>query len=87
MHSGVGRVFGLMWLLAAIGLVGTALGLATQLPWWPVLAVVAFAVSLVVIVPSWITVPPGAKVGAVFDLIVLVALLLPWRDQIIGALR
>jgi len=62
MHSGVGRVFGLLWLLAAIGLLGTALGLATQQPWWPMLGVLAAAVSLVAIVPWWNTVPPGAKV-------------------------
>jgi hypothetical protein len=44
-------------------------------------------VSLIVIVPWWNTVVPGAKAGAVFDVIVLIALLLPWRESVIAAVQ
>ena len=87
LHSGVGHIFGLLWLVAAICSVGAGIGLALAQPWWPVLAVTQAVVSLIVIVPWWNTVVPGAKVGAVFDVIVLVALLLPWRDAVFAALK
>jgi hypothetical protein len=87
LHSGVGHVFGLLWLVAAICSVGAGIGLAAQQPWWLILAVAQAIVSLIVIVPWWNTVVAGAKVGAVFDVIVLIALLLPWRDGVIAALQ
>lgn len=37
----------------------------------------AAVISLVAIVPWWNTVPPGAKVGAAFDILLIVALALP----------
>jgi hypothetical protein len=86
LHSGVGHIFGLLWVVAAICSVGAGIGLAAQQPWWPIAAVVQAIVSLIVIVPWWNTVVAGAKAGAVFDVIVLIALLLPWRDSVIAAL-
>ncbi len=86
LHSGVGHIFGLLWLVAAIGSVGAGIGLATQQAWWPMLAVAQAIVSLIVIVPWWNTVVAGAKVGAVFDVIVMIALLLPWRESVIAAM-
>ncbi len=85
LHSGVGHIFGLLWLVAAICSVSAGIGLAAQQSWWPMLAVVQAIVSLIVIVPWWKTVVAGAKVGAVFDVIVLIALLLPWRESVIIA--
>jgi hypothetical protein len=35
----------------------------------------------------WNTVVAGAKVGAVFDVLVLIALLLPWRDSVMAAVQ
>ena len=83
MQSPAGRVFGLLWLIAAIGFVGTGLGLIFGHGWWPALAMVASIISLVVIVPWWNTVPPGAKFGAVFDVVVILAMLLPFKEKII----
>jgi len=53
----------LLWLVAILGLVGSALGIVFRLAWWPDLAIAASAVSLLVIAPWWNTVPPGARVG------------------------
>ena len=87
LNSGLGRVFGLLWLVVTLCSVGAGIGLALQQPWWPVLAIAQAAVSLIVIVPWWNTVVPGSKVGAAFDVIVMVALFLPWREGLIEALR
>ncbi len=87
LHSGIGHIFGVLWLVAAICSVGAGIGLAAQQPWWPMLAVAQAMVSLIVIVPWWNTVVAGAKVGAAFDVIVLIALLLPWRESFIAAVQ
>jgi DNA-binding transcriptional LysR family regulator len=81
-HSAIGRVFGLLWLVAAVALAGA--GLALLLGWavWPWLPIAGAIVSLLVIATWWNTVPPGARLGAVFDLIILVALLPGWREQV-----
>lgn len=88
MESPVGRAFGLLWLVAMIGFVGAGLGLLFYQEWWPPLAVVAAVISLVAIIPWWKTVTPGSGVGATLvDLLVLVALLLPWGDRIVQAIH
>ncbi len=87
LHNGIGHVFGLLWLVAAICSVSAGIGPAAQQPWWPGLAVTQAMVSLIVIVPWWNTVVPGAKVGAVFDVLVLIVLLLPWQGSVIAALQ
>ncbi len=35
LHSGVGHIFSVLWLVAAICSVGAGIGLALQQPWWP----------------------------------------------------
>jgi hypothetical protein len=82
-QSLLGRVFGLLWLLVVVGFVVAGLGLVFAQPWWPSLAIAAAATSLVIIVLCWTTVPPGARIGAAFDLLVLVVLLLPTREWIL----
>ena len=86
LHSGLGRVFGVLWLVAALALASA--GLALLLGWavWPWLPIAGAIFSLLVIAPWWNTVPPGAKAGAVFDLIILVALLPGWREQVMTLL-
>lgn len=84
LHSLVGRVFGLLWLAAMVGLVGSAFGLGLWQDWWSALAVMAAVISLVVIVPWWNTVPLGAKIGAAFDVLVLVVLLSPLKERLLG---
>jgi len=61
LHSGLGRAFGLLWLIATVSLIGSALGLVFRQELWPALAIASSIISLVVIVPWWNTVPPGAK--------------------------
>ena len=87
MDTAVGRLFGLLWLVAAAGLVTAGYGLLAGHEWWPSLALVAALLSLLAIVPWWRTVPPGAWFGALFNLVVVVTLLLPWGDQVVRFLR
>lgn len=77
LHSGAGRAFSPAWLVASICLVGAGVSLLLSQPWWSALALAGALVSLVIIVSWWNTVPPGARIGAVFDLLVLAALLHP----------
>lgn len=86
LKSPAGRAFGLLWLLAALALVGAGVGLFNGAGWWPGLAIAGAVLSLVAILPWWNTVVPGAKVGAVFDILILLALLLPWSGQVITRL-
>jgi hypothetical protein len=86
LHTPVGKLFGLLWLAAMIALVFSGLGLLFWPSVWPVLPVVGAILSLGVIIPWWNTVVPGAKVGAVFDLLTLVALIFPWNQQVMAAL-
>lgn len=83
LDSPAGRIFGLLWLVAAIGLAGSGVGLLLRQEWWPAVAVLAAAISLVVIVPWGRTVPPGARVGAVFDALVILVLQTPLRDRLL----
>jgi hypothetical protein len=84
LQSPVGKLFGLLWLVAGAGIVGSGIGFLTGKAWWPMLAMVSAGVSLVVILPWWRAVPPGAWAGAVFDLLVLVVLQLPLKDRLLG---
>jgi uncharacterized membrane protein YphA (DoxX/SURF4 family) len=72
-HSAAGRAFGLLWLASAAGLVMAGVGLLLGLAWWAAAALAAAALSLAVIVTWWRAVPPGAKVGAGFDVLILLA--------------
>lgn len=83
LRSSLGRIFGLLWLIAMLGLVGSAFGLVFQQAWWPILAIVSSIISLFVIVPWWNSVPPGAKFGALFDLLVIIMLLSPFQQSLI----
>jgi hypothetical protein len=84
LNSGLGRVFGILWLIAMVGLTTSALGIAFRQPWWLWLAIASSIVSLIVIVPWWNTVPPGAKVGAIFDLLLLILLFSPLEIRLLN---
>jgi hypothetical protein len=73
LHSAVGRACGLLWLAAALGLVGSGLGLLLGQIWWAAVAFAAALLSLIVILIWWKAVPLGARVGAAFDLAILLA--------------
>lgn len=83
----LGRAFGLLWLVALISLVGAGVGLISGQDWWPSLTVIGAILSLVVILPWWNTVPPGAKVGAAFNLLVIILLLLPVKSRILELIQ
>ncbi len=83
LDSPVGRVFGLLWLAAGIGLAGSGYAIVFRHGWWWQLAISASALSLVVIVTWWNSVPPGAKAGAVFNLLLIVFLLSPLRHRLL----
>jgi len=82
MHSLVGRLFGLLWLLSVIGLIASGLGVILQQDWWRMSAILSCALSFIAIVPWWKTVPPGTHFGAIFDLIVIIVLMSPLGDTL-----
>ena len=86
LQSPVGKVFGIIWLVAAIALVGSGIALLTRQGWLPGLPIGGALMSLLAIISWWNTVVPGAKAGALFDLITLIALLPPWREQVMAYL-
>lgn len=82
-HSIVGRVFGLLWLVAMGAFLVGVYGLIGHQTWWRPLLIAAALISLFVILPWWNTVTPGSKIGAaVVDVVVLIALLPPWGEQV-----
>ncbi len=83
-RSVIGRGFGVLWLAAALGHLAAGLGLILGQDWWVSAALGGSLVSLMVIVPWWNTVPPGARLGAAFDLLVILVLLTPARDLLPG---
>jgi hypothetical protein len=83
----VGRAFALLGLIALIGFVGGALGLAFGAGWWPSLLIAAAAISLVVALPWPAAWPSGSWLGNVIvDAAVLVWMLTPWGDTLTRAL-
>jgi hypothetical protein len=83
LQSSVGRAWSLLWLAAGLGFVGAGLGLLFVQEWWPALVVSAAVVALVAMVPWWNSVPPGAKAGMVFDLMILLLSLSPLRNSVL----
>ena len=75
MKSAVGRLFGLLWLAAALALIAAGYGLVAGNEGWQATAIGGAALSLTVIIPWFRTVPLGAKFGIAFDLIIIVSLL------------
>ncbi len=81
--SGVGKFWGLLWLLALVGFVAAVIILLSGQTWWHCVLVPAAFLSLIAILPWWNTVVPGARYGAVLmDLAILVALLPAWGEQV-----
>ncbi len=72
------RLFSLLWLAAAVGLVGAAAGLVTGQDWWFPLLWTAVLLSLAACMLDW----GDAWRGAIIDLIILIPLLLAWGLRI-----
>jgi uncharacterized membrane protein YphA (DoxX/SURF4 family) len=85
LQSPLGRVFGVFWLLSSILLVAGGLGLLLGWSWWMTAVLFGSIFSFIAIVPWWKTVVPGAHFGAIFDLLVILALLV-FGDQIFAQL-
>ncbi|OGO35943.1 MAG: hypothetical protein A2W35_18955 [Chloroflexi bacterium RBG_16_57_11] len=77
MHSTIGRIWGVVWLLSALTLVSAGLAAIFQRDSWLILSILGSGLSFAAIAPWWNTVPPGARFGAIFDLVTLLILLSP----------
>jgi hypothetical protein len=86
LNSPTGKVFGILWLVAAVALAASGFGLAFGGAWWPGTAVLGAAVSLLVILPWLQSVPPGAWAGAAFDAFILLGLAPPWKEAVLRLL-
>jgi len=84
-RSVAGRASSLLWLVSTVLLIGAGVGLLLGEGWWLTLAILGAAFSLGVIFLWWKAVPPGARIGAFFDAILLVVLTSPLREQIIAS--
>ncbi len=78
-----GKIFGVFWFISMILLVFSGVVLLIGLLWWHKVLMVGVIFSLVSIIPGLKSVPPGAKLGALFDLVVLIILLTPLKSQIL----
>jgi hypothetical protein len=86
-QSPIGKTFGILYLITMVAFVGAGIGLFTEQSWWTTLAVAASVLSLIAIIPWWNTFTPGSKQAAVLvDLIVIAALLGPWKDELLSRL-
>jgi hypothetical protein len=88
-HSPAGKVFGIFWLVAMIGFFAAGIGLIANQSWWSTVAVTASILSLLAVIPWWNTFTPGIiskKSAVVVDIIILVALLGPWKDVLLARL-
>ena len=85
-HSTIGKVFGVFWLLSTIAFGLAAIGLTANQPWWGTIAVIASVFSLLAVVPWWHSFSPGImskKSAVLVDIIVLVGLLGPWSETLL----
>ena len=80
-------MFGLIWLLAALGLVAGGLGLALKMDWWDDVAFAGAIASITVVVIWWKAVPVGARVGLLFNLLLIVFLTTPIKDWFMGVVN
>ena len=65
------RIYGLSWLIAALGFVIAAVGMVFRLDWWMPVLFAASIFSLVVNAIDW----EWAKYGALLDILILVILI------------
>jgi uncharacterized protein DUF6544 len=79
----IDRPLGVLWLLAAVLLLVTAISLFTWPQWWWVVGAAALVVSQVVIVTSW----GDARYGTIANVIVLVGVALGFLSQGPSSLR
>jgi hypothetical protein len=86
MHSPLGRLWGVVWLLSALALVIGGLAALYRREDWLTISALGSALSFAAIAPWWNTVPPGARFGAIFDLFALAILLSPIGARLTAAI-
>ena len=89
MISTIGKIFGVIWLLSMGAFFAAAIGLLEKQEWWTTIAIIASILSMIAVVPWWNSFTPGimSKRSAVLvDILVLIALWGPWKDEIITRL-
>ena len=79
MDSSVGKLWGVIWLVAMVGFISSAYGFYFQSSWVSTVVFMSAIYSLVAMIPWFNAIPAGAKAGMVFDLIVIVFLLVSER--------
>ncbi len=84
--SWAGRAFSPLWLVSTLCLLAAGVGIFRHQQSWPWLAILGCSFSAVAILPWWKAVPPGARSGAIFDLIVILLLISPLRNTIVEQL-
>jgi hypothetical protein len=82
LQSALGRLFGMLWLLSTLFLVGAGLAIIFGQSWWAAAAIAGGVCSLLAILPWWNAVVPGAHFAVFFDLALIGILLSPLRGQI-----
>ena len=89
MQSTLGKVFGVIWLVSMGAFFVAAIGLLVRQSWWPTIAIIASITSMVAVLPWWNSFTPGImskRSAVVVDIIVLAALLGPWKNDLIARL-
>ena len=81
LRSPIGRVTGALWLLSTMLLIAAGLGVLSEQTWRRPMAIGSAAVSCLAISLWWKADPPGAKFGAVFNVVEIAALLSPLGAQ------
>jgi len=87
LKSWLGKGFSLVWLVSSVCLIAAGIGMIAHEPWWGPAAIIGCACSLVAILVWFKATPPGAKVGAVFDVVVLILLLTPLKERLVDLIK
>lgn len=87
LFSALGKGYSLVWLAASACLVLSGTGLLLRQKYWIPTAILGSFLSLIAILSWWKAVPPGAKIGAAFDLLTLIVLFSPLKEKIIEWVR
>jgi len=78
----LGRSFGILWMLSMIAFISSGVAIVLAHFWWLEALLAGSVLSLIAIIPWWNTVSFCAKIGAIFDLLLIAFVLCPWCEQI-----
>ena len=82
-----GQAYSLIWLASSLCLVTAGACVLLHQGWWVLMSGLGCLLSFAAITPWWRAVPPGARYGAVFDVLVIIWLATPYSIPVIEALR